>query len=456
MNLFKSMRTMVGLEAASSTLPAAAAAPSVPSDRAAAMVPAVVQTGRLLCMNDDAQALPEFEQAVAQMRPKWEVVFASAPAIALQLAAEAPFQLVVCNSAAHGSNWIDFLVDYARQFPDSIRFLRCPAHDPPSNRLNSAGTRRLMSELDAERVAEALTRTFRLHQWMNVEGNRNLLPRMKRLPSLPAVYNQVLAELAKPEASVQFVGRLISKEPALTAKILQWVNAAGVGLQRHVDDPVEAVLHLGAERTKSLILAASVFLQFDKTVCAGFSHEKLWQHSMAVGGFARSLMNFQAQDSRLSELAFTAGLLHDTGKLLLAANLADEYSRIIDQAARRQVPERLVEREVFGTTHAEVGACFLGTWGLPLQILEAIAWHHRPLDAGDCQFTLLSAVHVAEAIDNEKRAAPADALLNQIDSEYVQSIGLNGSQNSWRKECGCSPKYGNSEKHRLQQEARGI
>ena len=107
---------MVGLEAASSTLPAAAAAPSGPSDRAAAMVPAVVQTGRLLCMNDDAQALPEFEQAVAQMRPKWEVVFASAPAIALQLAAEAPFQLVVCNSAAHGSNWIDFLVDYcARQ-----------------------------------------------------------------------------------------------------------------------------------------------------------------------------------------------------------------------------------------------------------------------------------------------------------------------------------------------------
>jgi HD-like signal output (HDOD) protein len=374
----------------------------------------------------------------------------------MQMAAEKPFELVVCNAAANGSNWTGFLVDHAKRFPDSIRFLRCPAHDPPSNKLNHVGTRRLMSELDAERVAETLNRTFRLHQWMNQEGNRDLLLRMKRLPSLPAVYNQVLAELAKPEGSVQFVGRLISKEPALTAKILQWVNAAGTGLQRHVDDPVEAVLHLGAERTKSLILAASVFLQFDKTVCAGFSHEKLWQHSMAVGGFARTLMNFQSQDARTSEQAFTAGLLHDTGKLLLAANLAEDYSRIIEQAARRQVPERVVEREVFGTTHAEVGACFLGTWGLPLQLLEAIAWHHRPMDSGDHQFTLLSAVHVAEAIDNERRAGPADASLSQIDAEYVRCIGLSASPNQWRKACGCSPKYGNAEKHRIQQEARGI
>src|SRR5437899_11005024 len=113
---------------------------------------------------------------------------------------------------------------------------------------------------------------------------------MVRLPSLPALYTQVMTELQKPDASINFVGRIISKDPAMTAKMLQAVNSPAFGLRRQIVDAGDAVLYLGTERTKSLLLTSSMFLHFDKATCPRFSHERLWHHSIAVATFARSIV----------------------------------------------------------------------------------------------------------------------------------------------------------------------
>jgi HD-like signal output (HDOD) protein len=101
---------------------------------------------------------------------------------------------------------------------------------------------------------------------------------------------------------------------------------------------------------------------------------------------------------------------------------------------------RQVEFEILGTTHAEVGACLLGTWGLPLSILEAIAWHHLPQLSDDCNFSLLTAVHVANAIDREKTAQGADILVSHMDAAYLKRLSLVGRRNRWRERCGGSIK----------------
>src|SRR5262249_48295770 len=119
----------------------------------------------------------------------------------------------------------------------------------------------------------------------------------------------------------------------------------------------------------------------------------------------------------------------DIGKLLLAANLPAEYSQMIEQAQRRHLTLREVEFEILGTTHAEVGACLLGTWGLPLPILEAIAWHHLPQLSEDRTFSLLTAVHVADAMDREKAARGADMLVSRMDAGYLKRLDLADRRN---------------------------
>jgi len=201
---------------------------------------------------------------------------------------------------------------------------------------------------------------------------------MVRLPTVPDLYTQVMNLLASPNADAADVGKLIGREPALTAKILQLVNSAAFALARHITSAEEAVIFLGSERTKALILMANTSLHFDLSGCEGFSQEQYWRHSLSTAGLARAITLLETHDAKLADEAFTAGLLHDVGKLLLAANVTAPYCRTVSIAKIQRLTEWEAERMEFGTTHAELGACLLGTWGLPLRFLRAMAWHHTP------------------------------------------------------------------------------
>lgn len=300
----------------------------------------------------------------------------------------------------------------------------------------------LPKEWDGDTLLANVKRAFRLKVWTAGEAMHKLMSRMEKLPSLPALYTQVMTELAKEDASTQFVGRLIAKDPAMTAKILQMVNSAAFSLASQIIDPGEAVMYLGAERTKSLMLLASLSLQFDKSACLGFSHEQLWMHSMTVGASAQAIAISQTKDMKMADLAYTAGLLHDVGKLLLAANVPKEYSQALAEAKRRNVAVFDAEMEVFSASHAELGAAVLGSWGLPVSILEAIAWHHRPGKSDDTAVSLLTVVHAADAVEREKVLAKTNTFAEQIEHCYIQRLGLNECCDKWRERCGFTPPSG--------------
>src|SRR2546421_171684 len=163
---------------------------------------------------------------------------------------------------------------------------------------------------------------------------------------------------------------------------------------------------------------------FEEIVCAHFSHEEFWQHSIAVGNFARVIALCETQDYRVADVAFTAGLLHDLGKLLLAANLPDLYGQIVSEAQRRALPIQQVEKEILGGNHGELGACLLGKWGLPGAILEAIAWHNCPAKSADQKFSALTAVHMANVFAHETSSTATGLLVGECDSGYLERLGL--------------------------------
>ena len=133
-------------------------------------------------------------------------------------------------------------------------------------------------------------------------------------------------------------------------------------------------------------------------------------------------------------------LIHDVGKWLLAANLPEDYAQVLQAADERSVPITEEESSALGTTHPAIGAHLLGLWGLPLDLLEAVAWHHGPQASLDQEFSILTAVHAANALSHEKAKPEQKAPAIVLDEPYLQRLHLLDRRNRWRERCGVPKK----------------
>jgi len=139
----------------------------------------------------------------------------------------------------------------------------------------------------------------------------------------------------------------------------------------------------------------------------------------------------------LAERAFTAGLLHDIGKLVLASNVPDMYSTAHKLQQYKRIQESEAELAILSSSHAELGASLLGAWRLPLAIVEAVGWHHTPSQSGDISFSVLTAVHVANVLAHESDT-PTSGVGRppRFDTMYLVNLGLLNRRNHWREACG--------------------
>ena len=134
--------------------------------------------------------------------------------------------------------------------------------------------------------------------------------------------------------------------------------------------------------------------------------------------------------------AFTGGMLHDIGKLLLAANLPDGFKEALARAREQQIHLWDAETSVFGATHGELGACLLGIWGLPMPIVEAVALHHYPIRFLSKKFCPLTAVHAANAIEHETPGDNKQGIMcATVDANYLTELGLGERLDAWRDRC---------------------
>ena len=319
----------------------------------------------------------------------------------------------------------------------TVRVVLCNTSDRTEvARWSASGANPISQTTDAANLAASISRTARVQDWMTDTGIKKLLALCRKLPAMPKLYSQVSNELSSPNGSIDVVAQLIAQDPVMTAKLLQVVNSAFFALGRQVSEPSEAVMFLGAERTRSLILLAGVFTQFEGVACPGFTPEQIWNHSLQVETLARNVTMVETRNAKTAEAAFTAGLIHDMGKLILAANVPAMCNAIEQLHKSKQLTQREAEMQVLGTTHAELAACLLGTWALPLPVLEAVAWHHHPTRSPDKGFTLLTAVHAGNVFAYELGCGTGTAALPEVfDNNYLLQIGLGENRNDWRKAC---------------------
>jgi putative nucleotidyltransferase with HDIG domain len=214
---------------------------------------------------------------------------------------------------------------------------------------------------------------------------------MVALPTLPLVASRLLESIADPEAATsEEIGALIALDPSLTARTLKLANSDFYGFPRKVGTVDLAVVVLGPDTIRDLVLGAAVFQTLDPALQ---SLTGLWNHSLACGVAARAMADRCRY--HLEGEAFAAGMLHDIGKVALRQSYPEAYEAALALVREQGVSMIVAERGVLGSDHAEVGGWLAERWGLPGDLVEAIACHHRPVEAR-LNPELTSIVHIAD------------------------------------------------------------
>ena len=391
---------------------------------------------RILFVDDEPKVLQGLQRMLRPMQQEWEMAFSESGKEALEILEKEPFDVVVSDMRMPGMDGAQLLNEVNKRYPKTVRFI-LSGHSDREMILKSVGPTHqyLTKPSDPEALKAVLKRALALRELLNNEVLKRLISRLKSLPSLPSLYVEVMKELQSPDSSVQKVGKIISQDMGMTAKILQLINSAFFGLPRQISSPEQAVGLLGLDTIRALVLSTHVFSQFDEAKLPGFHLTALWDHCVAVGSCANRIAKSEKAEKKSIDDALTAGLLHDSGKLVLATNLPDLYQEVLYMVDKQETNLLEAEKETFGTTHAEVGAYLLGLWGLPDPIVEAVAFHHHPNKCLSQAFSSLTAVHVANVLDHEERIDVESSSRSKIDLDYLSKLDIVDRLPAWRKAC---------------------
>lgn len=377
------------------------------------------------------------KRSLRDMRNEWNVLLASNPVEALQTADNVAVDVFVTGMLFSGQSGLDLLNEIRDRHPQAVRII-LSGHADQDLLLKSVDLAHqfLAKPCDDNDLKAAITRAFMVKELLDQEPLRKAVAHINALPSLPSLYIKLVEELKSEEASIQKVGDIIAEDLGLTTKMLKLVNSSFFGRPQNITDPARAVSLLGLDLVQAIVLMSSTLDSFRGVKAKGFSIEKLWEHAMTAAALAKNISQYAGMDRISVETAFMGGMLHDIGKLLIAAHLPERFSEILQCMNSQKLSMAEAEMGVLGTTHAGIGGYLLGLWGLPCPIVEAAAFHHAPANKNGNGLSPLIIVHVADAFAN---AGPglndASNMIDGIDYELLDKAQLLDHLNQWRKAC---------------------
>jgi len=392
---------------------------------------------KILFVDSEPYAHKALKRTFRDMRQAWDMRFASDPREAMAIMDEEPVEVLVTEILFAGQSGVEFLDQVRHRHPQAVRIIFSGYVDRDVILKSVDLAHQFLSKpCDEHELRDTLARAFLMKDLLDQEPLKRVVARIDSLPSLPALYRELVAELDSPDASIQKVGDIVEKDLALTAKLLKLVNSSFFGLPQHIASPARAVSMLGLDLVKSIVLASGTFDHFKRLKFRRFSVDRLWGHAMHTATLAKTIAELESQSHPATETAFMAGVLHDIGKLIIAAHLPDRFQAILQHMATTERGMADAERHVLGTTHAAVGAYLLGLWGLPDAIIQATAFHHalapRPSDNLDAAVI----VHVANAFANAGDAlGESGRVLDDLDYPCLERIGCLPRIDGWRTGC---------------------
>ena len=251
----------------------------------------------------------------------------------------------------------------------------------------------------------------------------DLLKGLVQLSSLPVIYTKINEAVNNPRSSMQDISNIISDDPGLTSRLLQIVNSAFYGFPSKIETVGRALFIVGTQQIRDLALATSIVSLFKGIPEELVNMESFWRHSVACGLAAKLLATYRRCEMNV-ERYFAAGIIHDIGRLVIYKKIPETAQKIILRCKANKELLYIVEKEVIGFDHANVGSVLARYWNLPPSLEEVVAYHHSPRDAKRYPIET-SVVHVADIIVHAMQfGSSGEQYIPPLDRKALELIGI--------------------------------
>ena len=358
----------------------------------------------------------------------YDIYTASSGKEGLEFLKRTPVDIVISDLVMPEMNGQEFMAAVSQAHPESMRIV-ISAHE---DQLTVAqclmfGHRYFSKPFDLKNLAGVLRRICHLKHQVGSDKLRKVVSGLGALPTPPPVYVRLTKAVGSLFTSLDEIADIVQEDPALTLKLLQIANSAYFANARKILTPADAVQVVGLDVLRALVLCIHAFKFYQEKNFKSISATELWSHSLRTATAARKLARYESLSSTACDEAFVSGLLHDIGKLVLAANADADYQEVMDRSRNEGTPVDQVEWEMFGATHAQIGAYLLGLWGLPESIVNTVELHHS-LDAhASSGFTPAAALHIAQFLERSPDR------ISQLDTRFLKQIGVENRVSEWER-----------------------
>lgn len=355
----------------------------------------------VLIVGNTMDARSDLEAAVAEFGLDWQIELAGNDSAALTIAAQHSVDVAAVDLRSPGINGPELLAAIRKRHPEVVRLLMLDdSQQDAAMAVMESAHRFLNKPLRADELIEAVESVGELREILDSPQLKALIGGIGELPPAPNLYLKLTQTLSDPNATASAAAMLVAQDPVMASKVLRLCNSAFFSGGRPVSDIRSAVVRLGQENLRRLVLASEVFN--GSTSANGIDREAMQLRALRASQLAGRLLGGSS-----AELAATAALLSDVGMLLPGIAIT---------TAGEPAPDGMPH-------YAEAGAYLLGLWGLPMPIVEAVANHHQPGRSRSRGFWVGGAVHVARALVSGEA----------IDETYLESVGLSDRLPAWRK-----------------------
>lgn len=377
---------------------------------------------KVLFVDDETRVLEALERVLFELEEGWQTCFLNSGEAALAELSREPYDVVVSDLRMAGMDGVALFTRIADSYPRTIRIVLSGHSDEEAAlRMAHVAHQFLAKPCAAATLHQVIARTEQLTRLLPDRKLQTLVGQIGSLPS-PAHFYRDLAQLGEESDAANTAGamaRLIKQDPAMTAKLLQVASSAFFNTPAIVADVESAIMRLGFRTVQNLAHAlGGVHPARPSALPTATAIEQLQQRSLRTAQLAASMARLPEDASA----AYIAGLLCDVGQLVLISACPERQYVNQAEAAQRGIAPHQAELSTWGVTHAEIGAYLLGLWGLPFQIVEAVAHHHAPTRSDDDRLGLSQLAWLASCIVGGEE--PSTELLRRFGAEELYATQL--------------------------------
>jgi HD-like signal output (HDOD) protein len=376
----------------------------------------------VLFVDDEPLILSLYEALSPDLGPDFTVRTARDGNEALRLMDETEVQIVVSDLEMPEMPGGELLTHVEKKYPNAMRVV-ISGYDDELHvaRCLTFGHRYLRKPVEPEALAGTLKRLSALRDTLADEKLKALLSSGDALPSPPESYLCLSDALQKDESSTRDFAGIIESDPVLSSNLLEVVNSPAFGLAVPIESIQELFDVIGVHVVRSLILSLHTKDFFQPRTRNSALFEELWQHGLETAALARKLASLERLNFRECQTCYVAGLLHDIGQFVLAAQ--------VNHASAGECPNMLAllkhEREKLGISHSAIGAYLLGLWGLPEPVVITAELHHTLEVVPKHAYNPIVYVHAAENISKLPQTS-------ELDINFLRKAGKAERLAVWR------------------------